>query len=43
MFSSLKFNTFLNAVRSSDRKYKGQPKNATLPSIALPQDKTLTV
>ena len=43
MFSSLKFNTFLNAVRSSDRKYKGPPKNATLPSIALPQDKTLTV
>ena len=43
ILSSLSFNTLANCFLNSDKKYKGPPRNATFPSIFLPQDNTLTV
>ena len=43
IFSSLKLSTFLNAVLSSDKKYRGPPKKATFPRIGLPHASPLIV
>ena len=40
---SSNFNTLLKRSLRLGKKWRGPPKKATLPSIFLPQDKTLTV